>query len=395
MTGNDENGPMTESAVSVPLMESPPGAACVIDGRRYLYFGGTSYLGLHGHPEVIAAACEATRQYGIHSATSRALFGNTPLTVAVERSAAEFFGLADAFYFVSGYVSTTVLLQAIASDFDVLFLDQSAHYSVAEAARAVSLPLVRFSPRDAEDLRHRLAQHVGPRQRPLVLTDGVSPSLGCLAPLDRYGKILAAYGGAGVLVDDAHGVGTLGERGRGTLEFLGLWSAAVNAERAADAGLEVRWYLGGTLSKALGGFGGIVPGSPAFLRRVRTASHYFDGASAPPTPVAAASACALQLVQRQPELRARLRDNVHAVRDGLRQLGLAVDDSPAPIVPLQAGSADDMQRLHAALKQQGIIVPYMAVYSGLGAAGALRIAVFATHTAEMIQQLLDSLRKRL
>ncbi len=386
---------MTGASVPVPLLESPPGAECVIDGRRYLYFGGTSYLGLHGHPEVIAAACEATRQYGIHSATSRALFGNTPLTLAVERLAADFLGLEDAFYFVSGYVTTTVLLQALAPDFDVLFLDESAHYSVVEAARAVRLPLVRFQPRDAEDLRDRLSQHVGPRQRPLVLTDGVSPSLGRIAPLDRYCRILESYAGAAILVDDAHGWGTIGEQGRGTLEFLGLWSPAVNAERVAGEGPRVRLYVGGTLSKALGGFGGIVPGSAAFLRRVRTASHYYDGASAPPTPVAAASACALQLLQRQPELRRQLRDNVRAVRDGLRQLGLAVDDSPTPIVAVQAGSADDMQRLHAALQQRGLVVPYMAAYSGLGAAGALRIAVFATHTAEMIQRLLTVLRELL
>ena len=373
-------------------MQSPPGAECVIDGRSYLYFGGTSYLGLHGHPEVIAAACEATQKYGIHPATSRSLFGNTPVTLAVERLAAEFFDLDDAFYFVSGYVSTAILLQALTPDFDILLLDDSAHYSVIEAAQAVRLPLVRFRTRDAEDLQRGLQQHVGPRQRPLVLTDGVSPSLGCVAPIDRYRGLLEPYDGAAILVDDAHGFGTLGDCGRGTLEFLGLWSREVHANRTTGEGPRVRLYVGGTLSKALGGFGGIVPGSTAFLRRVRTATHYHEGASAPATPVAAASACALQLVRRHPELRVQLRDNVRAVRDGLRQLGLSVEDSPAPIVPVQAGTPDQMQRVHADLRQRGIVVPYMAAYSGLGLAGALRIAVFATHTAEMIRRLLGALR---
>jgi 7-keto-8-aminopelargonate synthetase-like enzyme len=373
-------------------MESPPGAECVIDGRSYLYFGGTSYLGLHGDPEVIAAACEATRKYGIHPATSRSLFGNTPVTQAVERLAAEFFDLEDAFYFVSGYVSTAVLLPALAADFDVLFLDQSAHYSVVEAAQSVRLPVVRFQPQDAEDLQRGLQQGVGPRQRPLVLTDGVSPSLGRVAPIDRYCGVLESYDGAAILVDDAHGFGTIGERGRGTLEFLGLWSRAINADRAAGERSRVPLYVGGTLSKALGGFGGIVPGSAAFLRRVRAATHYYDGASAPATPVAAASACALQLLRLRPELRAQLQGNVRAVRNGLRQLGLSVEDSPTPIVPVQAGSPEQMQRVHAELKQRGILVPYMAAYSGLGPAGALRIAVFATHTTDMIQRLLEALR---
>jgi 7-keto-8-aminopelargonate synthetase-like enzyme len=376
-------------------MESPPGAECTIDGRSYLYFGGTSYLGLHGHPDVIAAACEATRRYGIHSATSRSLYGNTPVLLAVERLAAQFFDLENSFYFVSGYVSNALLVQTLAPDFDVLFLDESAHYSVVEAAQAVRLPLVRFRPRDAEDLQRGLQQHLGPNQRPLVLTDGVSSSLGCVAPIDRYCRILEQYDGAAILVDDAHGMGTIGERGRGTLDFLGLWSGAVNDDRAAADRPPVRLYVGGTLSKALGGFGGIVPGSAALLRRVRTATHNYEGASAPATPVAAASACALELVQRHPELRLRLRDNVRAVRGGLRQLGLSVDELPTPIVPVQAGTAEQMQRLQAELQERGIIVPYMATYSGLGAAGALRVAVFATHTDEMIQRLLDAFRSLL
>lgn len=386
---------MTTTDVSVHLMESPPGAECTIDGRSYLYFGGTSYLGLHGHPDVIAAACEATRRYGIHSATSRSLYGNTPMLLAVERQAAEFFNLEGSFYFASGYLSDAVLVQTLAPDFDVLFLDESAHYSVVEAALSARLPLVRFRPRDADDLRRCLQQHLGPQQRPLVLTDGVSPSLGCVAPIDCHCRVLEPYDGAAILVDDAHGLGTIGDDGRGTLDFFGLWSRAVNDDPAAADRPRVRLYVGGTLSKALGGFGGIVPGSTALLRRVRTATHYYEGASGPPTPVAAASACALELLQRHPELRLRLRDNVRAVRSGLRQLGLSVEELPTPIVPVQAGTAEQMQRLQAELQQRGIIVPYMAAYSGLGPAGALRVAVFATHTDEMIQRLLDALRSLL
>jgi len=318
------------------------------------------------------------------------LYGNTPVLLAVEALVAEFFDLEGSFYFASGYLSNAVLVQTLAPDFDVLLLDESAHYSVVEAALSARLPLVRFRPRDAEDLQRNL-QQLGPNQRPLVLTDGVSPSLGCVAPIDRYCRILEPYDGAAILVDDAHGMGTIGDHGRGTLDFFGLWSRAVNDDPAAADRPPVRLYVGGTLSKALGGFGGIVPGSAALLRRVRTATHYYEGASAPPTPVAAASARALELVQCHPELRLRLRDNVRAVRSGLRQLGLSVEESPTPIVAVQAGTAEQMQRLQAELQQRGIIVPYMAAYSGLGPAGALRVAVFATHTDEMIQRLLAAL----
>src|SRR5208283_2272605 len=127
-----------------PLMEGPPGALTRIDGKEYLYFGGTGYLGLAGHPEVIDAACEALRCYGIHTATSRSGYGNSPLTLEVERLAAKFFATAGAFYFASGYVSNHVLIQAVADRADVVLADESAHFCLVEASRLVGQPLVRF-----------------------------------------------------------------------------------------------------------------------------------------------------------------------------------------------------------------------------------------------------------
>lgn len=118
----------------MPLMQSPPGAHTLIDGRRYLYFAGTGYLGLQGHPEVIRAACEATERYGVGSATSRTGFGNTPPVLEVERRAADLFGLDGAFYFMSGYVANSILILAFAETFDAVFVDELSHYCVFEAA---------------------------------------------------------------------------------------------------------------------------------------------------------------------------------------------------------------------------------------------------------------------
>ena len=120
-------------------------------------------------------------------------------------------------------------------------------------------------------------KHLQPGQRPLVVTDGVSPSLGCIAPIKDYCGALQRYGGAAILADDAHGMGAIGEHGRGTLEHLDLWSAAINAlpDSHPDAGVHI--YLCGTLSKALGGFGGILPGQQSFIQQVRSASHFYDG----------------------------------------------------------------------------------------------------------------------
>ena len=138
-------------------MQSPPAAETWIDGRRApLYFGGCGYLGLAARPEVIEAACAATRRYGIHSATSRSGFGNNPPTLAVERLAAEFFGTEDAFYFASGYVGNHILVQALAPRCDAVAADASAHFCLDEAARLLGVPVVRFGHCDAEDLRRQL-----------------------------------------------------------------------------------------------------------------------------------------------------------------------------------------------------------------------------------------------
>ena len=372
------------------IMEGPPGPETLIDGRRYLYFGRTSYLGLAGRPEVIEAACDATRRYGIHTATSRAGFGTNPATLAVERSATEFFATEEAFYFVSGYVGSHILVQSLVGRFDVVVVDESSHFSIREAARLTGGPVTRFHHRDAEDLQRRLQQHLSVGHCPLVMTDGVFSMTGAVAPIDQYLRVLGQYRTATLLIDDAHGIGTLGEHGRGSLEHFGLWTSRANAGISTTG---VGLYVCGTLSKAMGGFGGILPGSRALVERARSASHYFDGASAPPSPAAGATAKAIEIVRREPQLRERLRENASRLRAGLRGLGLTVDEWPTPIIGLTVGNAENMGRIHRELKSAGILVPYFAAYSGAGTEDKLRIAVFATHTPEMLDRFLAELRR--
>lgn len=375
------------------LMQSPPGAVATIDGREYLYFGGTSYLGLHGHPAVVEAACEATRRYGVHTATSRAGFGVNPPLRDVETTAAQFFGTEAAFYFVSGYVANHILAQGVRERIDRVFIDEAAHYCVHEAALLAQKPIVSFNARDAEDLRLKLKSELLPGERPLVMSDGLSP-MGELAPLAEYVELLREYRSAVLLVDDAHGVVTLGKRGCGTVEHAGLWSKGVNGNAfLEEESTGVHIVLGGTLSKAAGGYGGIIFGGAAFLEHIRHASQYYRGSSAPPAAAAAASAEALRIVGRQPELRAQLKTNARALRRGLQALGFDVaTDSPAPMIMLQFGDDETMRQVHQRLCERGILVPYFKTYAGVAREGALRIAVFADHTKEMIERMLSELK---
>ena len=363
-------------------MESAPGPEAVIDGKRYLYFGGTSYLGLASHPEVIEAGCAALRQYGVHTATSRARFGTNPPVLEVERLSARYFGTEDAFYFGSGYMANHIMVSALAAEADAVLVNEASHFCVLEAAQLAGLPVQTFH--DAHDLA-RLAKSV---RRPLIMADAIGPSTGAPAPVRDYLTALEGCERAMLLLDDAHGVGVLGPNGRGLLDELGLWER-VNigiAERGAS------FFVCATLAKALGGFGGVIPGSLAFVSRTRTSSHYFDGASAPASPVAGATAKALEIVMREPELRQTLRRNIELLRAGLRDLGLALPESAAANLGVTVGGADTMTRIHEGLKERGIMLPYVRAYAGLPKDGALRFAVFATHTEDHIRQLLSELK---
>ncbi len=366
------------------VMQSPPGPVTVIDGREYLYFAGTGYLGLQGRPEVIEAACEAARRFGLGSATSRGGFGDTPPVLEVERRAAEFFAAEDAFCFATGYAGPGLLALGLEGAFDVVFVDECSHYAVLDAARLSARPVFRFGHRDPEALAGGLRRNLAPAGRPLVMTDGVFAALGTIAPVAEYCEVLSAYQGAILLVDDAHGVGVLGEHGRGTAEHAGCVRASTH-----PTGVTV--VTCATASKALGGYGGLVPGPRELIAAVKTRSHWHRGASAPPPPVAAATAKGIEIAAAEPQLRERLRFNTRLLKDGLRAMGLEADQTPVPIVSLALGDEANMVRIQAALMDRGVAIAHLH-YAGLGPHGALRIAVFATHTEAMIGRLVEELR---
>ena len=378
-------------------MEAAPAPETLVNGRRVLYFAGTGYLGLQSHAALIAAAHEALEQYGIHTATSRSGYGTSPPVREVERRAAELLGAEDAIYLVSGYAGNTAVAAALAGTVDCVLVDEHAHDSLAEAARALgaSVPApILFRHRDVEHLAAFARQIAAAGKRPLVLTDGIFAVSGHIAPLAQYVALLDDIHGAALMVDDAHGLGVLGEGGRGSLEHAGISSDRVNRDPDEEL-VGTRIYHAATLSKAIGGHGGVVAGSRRFLDRVRAASGWYRGSSAPAAPVAAATAKGLELVTEKPALRTSLAHNVSQLRQALRELGLDVELSPAPIVGVRLDSAEAMRQVHARLASEGILIGYTRDYSGAGPDGMLRIAVFATHTPTMLARLVAALREAL
>ena len=377
-------------------MEGPPGAETVLNGRRYLYFAGTGYLGLQGHPAVISAAQLAAGQYGVHSATTRTGYGTCPPVREVEHRVARLLGSEAALYLVSGYAVNFAIAAALSSVADLLLIDEFAHDCLREATRwfdQLKRPALTFRHRDVGQLAELLHAHTRAGCRPLVLTDGVFPVSGQVAPLKEYLSALSNFDGAMLLVDDAHGLATVGETGRGSLELAGVAADRINLDPDELHPLGPRVFHTATLSKAVGGHGGVIAGSQKFLDRIRRSSGWFRGASAPAAPVAAATAKGLELVETQPNLRRQLAANVERVRGGLRALGLPVEPGPAPIIGFALQSVEQMQRVQQQLAEQGIAIAYARDYAGSGPDGMLRIAVFSTHTPEMIERLLKVLAR--
>jgi len=360
------------------VMQSGPGPETVINGKRYLYFGGTGYFGLQTHPEMIKAAQNALAQFGMCSATSRNVFGTTPLYLEVEKTASRFFASEDSIYVASGYLVNIAGLQSLAGlkRFDAIFMDEGAHWSVSDFVHAVEKPVYVFAHGDAEDLRRKLKANLKAGQRPLVMSDGIFPTFGKVAPVPEYLKMVEPYDGC-IWLDDCHAIGVLGANGRGTYEHYGLKSD--------------RLYFGGTTSKAIGAHGGIIPGRTEFIQPIRL-GHIVNGANASPSPAAAAARKGMEMLMDHPEMRESLWSNARRLKAGLKKMGFQQDDSPVPVAAWALKTGPDMDRVHAELMNRGISIQ-RTHYVGAGPDGALRAVVFANHKPEQIDRMLLELKR--
>jgi 8-amino-7-oxononanoate synthase len=359
-------------------MESSAGARTVFNGREMDYFAGTGYLGLQNHPAVVQAAQEAMRKYGLSTATSRGGYGEHEIYDELEQEACAYFGAERVLYFASGYMGTSILTQATGNRFDHIFIDSSAHFSLWDAAYATNQAITPYHHVKAQSLAEKLRSELRPRERPLVLSDGVFPVSGEIAPLPEYLELVKPLQGL-VYLDDAHAVGVLGKKGGGTPEFYDIQDESCRTSA--------------TLAKALGGFGGIIWGTDKWVKSIDRASRISVGASPPPLVVAAASAVALMVARTSPELRQRLWNNITRARNGLLALGWELADTPVPILCLDSRQDISLEQIKKKLFEKAIAVELVRSYTSTPAGGALRIAIFATHSAAQIDRLVDEISR--
>lgn len=344
--------------------------------RRLVHFTGCDYLRLSQHPAVIAAFQEAGETEGISPAAARTTTGNHPLYGRLESAIARFAGVDSALLVGAGYLANLAVAQALMGTVDVVFIDEEAHPSLRDAAGLLALPITAFRHRDPDDLC-RVMDRFPRSRRPLVLTDGVFPLSGDNAPVREYLQRLPKRGL--LLVDDAHGLGVMGRRGRGTPDACG-----VNGD--------LRLLRTATLSKALGTFGGVILGSQALTERVRSHSRIFRASTPFPVPCAAATLQSLRLMRGEPDRLARLRGNVRQVKTAFASLGFRQPENEAPVLSLCLADEPLARRLEAGLAKAGLFARAIA-YPGDTVGWRFRFALSSEHTPEQIGRLENGVRR--
>jgi glycine C-acetyltransferase len=358
---------------TVRTIESAMDASVTIDGRRVLNFCANNYLGLANHPRLRAAAQEAIDRFGIGPGAVRSIAGTTSLHVALEDRLAAFKHAEACITFQSGFTANLATIPALVGPEDVIFSDELNHASIIDACRLSRATVVRYAHNDTGDLQRRIAETQTYRRR-LIVSDGVFSMDGDIAPLDRLCAIAEEHGII-LMVDDAHGEGVLGARGRGIVDHFGL-HGRVHVEV-------------GTLSKAFGVVGGLVAGRKPIVEWLRQRGRPFLFSSAMTAPDVAACLEAVAILEESDELVQRLWRNAAIMREALQQMGYDTGHSQTPIVPLMLGEAPLAQAFSRRLFEHGLFA--MAIGYPTVPLGKARIRVMnsAAHDEADLEQALD------
>ncbi|MGP5930790.1 aminotransferase class I/II-fold pyridoxal phosphate-dependent enzyme [Corynebacterium glyciniphilum] len=337
-----------------------------IDGDRRLLFSSSNYLGLSHHPTVVAAAVAATRAFGTGAGGSRLTTGSTTLHRQLEDELADWLGYPDCVVFPTGYAANLAALTVLADDTVTVFSDERNHASIIDGCRSAKSNGADVRVYPHQDM-HALRRLLDSRRTPhgLVVTDGVFSMDGTVAPVGTLVPLAREYG-CMVLVDDAHGIGTLGD-GRG--------SAAPHSP-APDV-------LVGTLSKALAAEGGFLCADTVTCDLLRNQARPFIYSTASPAPTIAAALAAVRLVRSDPGHVRGLQDNVRRLTDGL---GLA-GTTGTPIIPVPVGDEAEAMAVADALRQDGFHIPAIRYPTVPRGRAILRVTVMATHTDAQIDAL--------
>ena len=368
---------LEEKALRRRLVETDrrENAAARRGGRELISFCCNDYLNLSQHPDIKRAAIEATEKYGAGSGASRLVSGNHPLFSQLEQRLGDLKQAEDCVVFGSGYMANLGIVPALVGAGDLILADELAHACLMSGAKLSGATAFTFRHNDLAHLGELLAAHRADARHCLILTDGIFSMDGDAAPVAALAALAQGHD-AWLMTDDAHGIGVVGREGRGS-SFMGKEKAAVPLQM-------------GTLSKAVGSYGGYLCASRSVCDLIRTRARTLIYSTGLPPGVVAASIAALDFIRDNPDYCKR---PVEKARGFARALGLAEPESP--IVPLILGDAEATLNASAMLEAEGFLVTGIRPPTVPPGTARLRFTFTAGHRDEDIARLVDIVSERI
>ncbi len=358
------------------VITSPQGINLEIDGRNIVNFCSNDYLGLANHADVVNAFKAGTDKYGVGSGSAHLICGHSAAHHALEEELAEFTGRDRALLFSTGYMANIGVISALLGRGDTVLEDRLNHASLLDGGLLSGARFKRYAHADATDLGIKLDKALG---RKLVVTDGVFSMDGDFAPLDEL-AVAAKKHDAWLMVDDAHGLGVIGERGGGIVEHYGLSQDDVPV-------------LMGTLGKGFGTFGAFVAGSELLIETLIQKARTYIYTTALPAAVAEATRTSLKIAIEESWRRDKLKQLSERFKEGAGQLGLTLVTSSSAIQPILIGDSQTAVDISNALLNAGFLVSAIRPPTVPQGGARLRVTFSALHQQQHVDRLLDALDK--
>jgi 8-amino-7-oxononanoate synthase len=363
---------MDPTSLEFEDMRSP--TTGVLNGKEMILLGTNNYLGMTYDQSCMDAAKKAIDDFGTGTTGSRIANGTYGLHKALEQRVADFYGKKTAIVFSTGYLANVGSIATIAQRGDYLLIDADSHASIYDACKMSDAEVIRFRHNNPEDLAKKLARLQDKPGDKIVVTEGIYSMLGDTAPLAEIAAVKKEYG-AYLMVDEAHSLGVMGEKGRGLCEHD-------DVEDECD-------FIVGTFSKSVGTVGGFCVSNHEGLDVLRSISRpYMFTASLPPAVIAAAHQSFNQ-IEAKPQLRDRLWRNARILYDGLEGLGFTLGQEVSPVVAIMLPGKEIAVKFWNELMEAGVYTNIAIPPSTPNALSLLRSSISAAHTRAQIANALD------
>ena len=358
-------------------IESDQDTEVIINGKKVLMFGSNAYLGLTNHPKVKQASIDAINKYGTGCAGSRFLNGTLDIHISLEKRLADFVGKEDAIVYSTGFQVNLGVVSCVTGREDYILWDELDHASIIEGHRLSFSTKLKYKHNDMESLEKQL-QKCAPDKIKLIVVDGVFSMEGDIVDLPGIVALAKKYN-ASVMVDEAHGIGVLGEQGRGTCNHFGLTD-------------EVDLIMG-TFSKSFASIGGFIAGDKDTINYLRHNSRsYIFSASNTPAATAAADA-SLDIMLNEPERIEHLWTITNMALEGFRAMGCEIGHTATPIIPLYVRDNDKTFLITRDLFDAGIFVNPVVAPAVSPQDTLIRFSLMATHTEAQLKIALVEIEK--